>query len=413
MLGLSQLDAQTLAQLQMQQNYMQQAAANNQQTNKHLFQNYSFEDQLPTSYYEGGGNVNHRMNLLQQAQSHSFNMDMMSNISNNNNNQIDFLQQQYGVGGRDFERNNPRRNTLKRGQRVIDNSSDELNNLSNLINMSPADLIQLGLTPQQHQQIIMMRTQQYSNNSSGQESGIGSSVYTNSAHGTHDLLANNTSQLHHNIRQQQQQHNLHNISPNSQINRVLVGGGDLMNKPSPSSDNQANNNINNNNVPLASNQISVEFSQTSAPQIPRRKSLPSIVKSKSFKEDETAHSSAELNDKAQQEMFIIENGIRKRVCEKTNSALNQNKMNEQGNLINENDFDPTTGLDKNNKLITDYDDDQTPQLPRKIVLESITNLDMHNSSSNSKRVSMPSIPAYMSPKFASKGTKIKLREHLF
>ena len=172
------------------------------------------------------------------------------------------------------------------------------------------------------------------------------------------------------------------------------------------------------------------------PPLPRRKSLPSIVKTKSFKEDETAHSSADLNDKhVQSELYVIENGIRKRVTEKSNSALHQNKLgmnthfNDKTNLLHDNEYnpgggggtvlDPGGGLDNNNNntaikkhnYFRDYDDeDQTPQLPRKIILESITSLDSPDSKYNtsSKRVSMPSIPAYLSPKFASKGTQSHL-----
>lgn len=402
MLGL---DAQTLAQLQQQQqqqqSYMQQ--------NKHLYPNYSFdEQQLPTnSYYEEGGG---RMNLLQQAQSHSFNMDMANSVvgAGSGGPSFDY------TGGGQFDRNNPRRNTLKRGQRVVDQSNEELNNnVSTLMNMSPAELGLLGISPQQQQQILMnMRAQQYSNNSSGQESGIGSSVYTNSAHGTHDLLVNTNAQM--SVRP--------NLSPNSQINRALgqeAGGGGMIrpNNQSPSSllhqqqqqqQVQLHHQQHQQPSPTANQTTnSLDISQTAAAasSLPRRKSLPSIVKSKSFKEDETAHSSAELNDRNTQDMFIIENGIRKRVCEKTNSALNQNK-NETQPAAGLNDTGSDYESNMNKKMPIDFDDDETPQLPRKIVLESITSLDMLSTNTNSKRVSMPSIPAYLSPKFASKGTKI-------
>lgn len=401
MLGL---DAQTLAQLQQQQqqqqSYMQQ--------NKHLYPNYSFdEQQLPTnSYYEeGGGGGGGRMNLLQQAQSHSFNMDMANSVvgAGSGGPSFDY------TGGGQFDRNNPRRNTLKRGQRVVDQSNEELNNnVSTLMNMSPAELGLLGISPQQQQQILMnMRAQQYSNNSSGQESGIGSSVYTNSAHGTHDLLVNTTN-AQMSVRP--------NLSPNSQINRALggvVGGGQEIrpNNQSPSSllhqqqVHQLHQQQHQQPSPTANQTTnSLDISQTAAAasSLPRRKSLPSIVKSKSFKEDETAHSSAELNDRNTQDMFIIENGIRKRVCEKTNSALNQNKNETTPAAAGLNDTGSDYESNMNKKMPIDFDDDETPQLPRKIVLESITSLDMLSTNTSSKRVSMPSIPAYLSPKFASK-----------
>lgn len=420
MLGLGQLDAQTLAQLQMQQNFMQQQqqqSGGGAGANKHLFQNYSFdEQQLPSNYYDDG--VNHRMNLLQQAQSHSFNMDMTSSISNN-----PAAEYAAAVAGKEFDRNNPRRSTLRRGQRVIDQSSEEINNnVGNLLSMGPAELSMLGLTPQQQQQLLMMRNQ-YSNNSSGQESGIGSSVYTNSAHGTHDLLVNQTPDaVRMNISPgaaaavaaaRHQQHQLppasSSSSPHSQQHQQqlihdMVTGRQL---------HVITTGQTAGNVATIANQASLDLAHISAmpPPLPRRKSLPSIVKSKSFKEDETAHSSAELNNK-NQDMFIIENGIRKRVCEKTNSTLNQNRNETApGTMTAANAGEPvefSSGKEKAAGGVYHgygYDDDETPQLPRKIVLESVNNLDL-NANSNSKRVSMPSIPAYMNPKFANKGIQI-------
>ena len=130
-----------------------------------------------------------------------------------------------------------------------------------------------GLTPQQ-QQLLLMRNQQYSNNSSGQESGTGtsSSNYTNATNS--DLLhTNNTNK---NPSQLQKQQSLA-IAPTAHADPMLLA----------------------------------------PPQLPRRKSLPSIVKTKSFKEDEKH---------IQTELYVIENGIRKRVTEKSNSALQQNKL---------------------------------------------------------------------------------------
>ena len=203
-LGMNQIDAHTLAQLQMHPNLMSQfnnsnnnsntngnslQNTNNSNTNKQMpHQNYSFdEQQLPqNAYYDG---INHRLNILQQAQSHSFNMDMNMppSASSTQQQQLEYLQQQQQI----FQRNNPKRSTLKRAQRVVDNSSEEIMNGTG---PGAADLNLMGLTPQQ--QLLIMRNQQYSNNSSGQESGLGtgSSNYTNatnSAHGTHDLLHNN------------------------------------------------------------------------------------------------------------------------------------------------------------------------------------------------------------------------------
>ena len=365
MLGL---DAQTLAQYQMHPNFMQDhqfnQTSNPVQTNaanKHLLmhQNYSFDDH---QYYDGGLN-NQRMNLLQQAQSHSFNMDMLSGGIGNHSNQpsIDLMQQQqfYNQNGNAmFQRNNPKRNTLRRTQRVIDNSNEDLTAFN------PAELA--GLTPQQQQQILMMRSQQYSNNSSGQESGIGTASNftsaTNSAHGTNDLL--NTSQ-----------HQRHKT---------------------PQTESKAET-----NTPHPHQEMGNDFLKV-PPPLPRRKSLPSIVKSKSFKEDETAHSSSELNNK-NQETYIIENGIRKRVTEKTNSAINQKQMGDDPKSIKDGDENLDAFDKRRNRL--EYDSEQTPQLPRKIVIESISSLNTPElNTANSKRVSMPSIPAYLSTKFANKGT---------
>ena len=101
-----------------------------------------------------------------------------------------------------------------------------------------------------------------------------------------------------------------------------------------------------------------------------------------------------------------------------NILIHENEYNPDANL----DGDPSgldsaaSGNNNSNSAATeskkfgyfrDYDDDeQSPQLPRKIILESITSLNSPNSKYNtsSKRVSMPSIPAYLSPKFANKGT---------
>ncbi len=336
-------------------------------TNKNLVhQNYSFEEQLPNNYFDGG--INHRLNLLQQAQSHSFNMDILNNISPNQ--QIDFLQQQQFNNNSLFQRNNPKRNTLRRAQRITDNSVEDL---------SGPDLA--GLSPQQQQQLLLIRNQHYSNNSSGQESGLGtgSSVYTNlnnSTIGTHEVL---------------QQRNLYDITKNIDSNNNNLSN----------TNNNSNNNTNNNLAGRQTINSELDHILQQAPQIPRRKSLPSIVKAKSFKEDETAHSSSDLNNKVE-ETFIIENGIRKRVTEKSNSIINQNKLNNDEAKLGAIDSDFDSKLPKRYNL---DDDEQTPQLPRKILLESITSID--SPKSISKRVSMPSIPAYLCPKFANKGTKHK------
>lgn len=134
--------------------------------------------------------------------------------------------------------------------------------------------------------------------------------------------------------------------------------------------------------------------------LPRRKSLPSIVKNQKFKEDEVAHSSSQLH-KNQPETFIIENGIRKRITETSNTSI----LNEDAANLKK--FDKA--LDKASHLpqsTINNDYDTSPKLPRKILIESITSLNAPDSSKTSaKRVSMPSIPAHMASKYANKGNK--------
>jgi len=125
---------------------------------------------------------------------------------------------------------------------------------------------------------------------------------------------------------------------------------------------------------------------------PRRKSLPIIVKSSKFKEDEVAHSSAELTPK-NQETYIIENGIKKRVVE-TNNSKNQDMVDEAD--------ETTEGVKRRIKI--KYETDETPQLPRKMVIQSITSV--NRTTTDSKRVSMPSISANLTPQLASKSKQL-------
>ncbi len=353
---LGQLDPQALVQLQQQQQQIPRNAASKFQ------QTFSFDEQMPNnSYYDSG--VNHRNNLLQQAQSHSFNTDMLSN-NDFNNQQLDMMQQQQNQYYRNNNINNPKRQTLKRAPRINDNEE-----------MIGEDEF-AALNPQQ-QHLIRMRQQQYSN-SSGQESGIGSSVYsntTNSALGTNEILANRLLQTNNNS--------------NSINNQNIIDPKRLMMDPKLIA--QQGQPV----VPV-NDQAAAAAAAAAVPALPRRKSLPSIVKTKSYKEDETAYSSSELNNK-NQETFIIENGIKKRVIEKINSDA---------------EFAATMGDtgdgDVKRRMPTTIDfDNGTPQLPRKIIIESVTNVNNAVSSSSSKkdtkRVSMPSIQAYLNPKFANKG----------
>ncbi len=241
-----------------------------------------------------------------------------------------------------FQRNNPKRQTLKRSQRVVDTSVEDLAN--------------------QNQHLKGPKTQ-YSNASSNQESGIGSSVHTSSIQGT-----NNDSTLNNRRHQQTQQNTQTPLTNSDSHNSGFIR----------------------------------EKSQT------RRKSLPSIVKSQLFKEDETAHSSNELHNKTE-ELYIIENGIRKRITEQSNTSItNRLTENEYANQTVNNNSNNNTNTKNNNKNTINqksilYNEDNSPKLKRKVIIESITSLNAVESKMGSKRVSMPSIDTLLSSKFSSKG----------
>lgn len=108
--------------------------------------------------------------------------------------------------------------------------------------------------------------------------------------------------------------------------------------------------------------------------IPRRKSLPSIVKTKpgDYKIDETARSSDNLQEK---ETFIIENGIRKRVTEQGPSYTESGTPLPQATVMTS-----STG---------------SPTLARRVILESVTRVDAPTSTGSgtggNKRGSMPTL----------------------
>ncbi|UJR28466.1 hypothetical protein I4U23_009705 [Adineta vaga] len=108
--------------------------------------------------------------------------------------------------------------------------------------------------------------------------------------------------------------------------------------------------------------------------IPRRKSLPSIVKTKpgDYRIDETARSSDNLQEK---ETFIIENGIRKRVTEQTPTYTESGSPIPQPTVMTS-----STG---------------SPTLARRIILESVTRVDAPTSTTSgtggNKRGSMPTL----------------------
>jgi hypothetical protein len=108
--------------------------------------------------------------------------------------------------------------------------------------------------------------------------------------------------------------------------------------------------------------------------IPKRKSLPSIVKTipGAYKIDETARSSDNLKEN---ETFIIENGIRKRVTSEAPTYTESGSIIPQATVMTS-----SSG---------------SPVLARRIILESITKLDKPTSNTNTtggnKRGSMPTV----------------------
>ncbi|CAF2082672.1 unnamed protein product [Rotaria magnacalcarata] len=108
--------------------------------------------------------------------------------------------------------------------------------------------------------------------------------------------------------------------------------------------------------------------------IPKRKSLPSIVTTipGDYKVDETARSSDNLKER---ETFIIENGIRKRVTAQVPTYTESGSIVPQGTLMTS-----SSG---------------SPILTHRVILESITKLDVpqsiKNNTGGNKRGSMPTV----------------------
>ena len=128
-------------------------------------------------------------------------------------------------------------------------------------------------------------------------------------------------------------------------------------------------------IPTARVPLTVEPYDVPPPiPIPRRKSLPSIVKIKpgDYKIDETARSSDNLQEK---ETFIIENGIRKRVTEQAPTYTESGTPLPQATVMTS-----STG---------------SPTLARRVILESVTRVDAPTSTASgtggNKRGSMPTL----------------------
>ena len=123
--------------------------------------------------------------------------------------------------------------------------------------------------------------------------------------------------------------------------------------------------------------------------IPKRKSLPSIVKTMpgDYKINETARSSDNLKEK---ETFIIENGIRKRVTAQEPTYTESGSIAPQGTVMTS-----SSG---------------SPILARRVILESITKLDKSklttNSTGGNKRGSMPAVVNMVKKRYETPSTLI-------
>ena len=345
------MEAQRLAQKQLNQPwYISQHNINNAaKSQSPTHHNYSLDDKNLDAGYDiggGGGPTTSRLAMMQQAHGQSLNMDGFSGVNMNSPNMM--------------QRNNAKRNTLRRARRIADGSVEDFAGVGAGAGVN-------DLTPQQ---IMLMRSQQYLNNNNNNANSA-----TEQGSGTardRDLSLNvNTHRGYTGFQK-------HSMSPRAQ------------NMTTTNNNNNAYADMNGNSA--HANEFNASELISSSAHLPRRKSLPSIVKS--FKEDATAHSSSDLNAARIQETFIIENGIRKRVTERMNSNLGAIGGGGTGGAGDEIDL-----LRKYHS--SEYDDDQTPQLPRKIVIESISSL--NSKEARSKRTSMPSIPVHLNSRFAHKG----------
>jgi hypothetical protein len=134
-------------------------------------------------------------------------------------------------------------------------------------------------------------------------------------------------------------------------------------------------NVGNQINPIRSTTPSIDvYDVPQAIPLPKRKSLPSIVKTipGDYKIDETARSSDNLKEK---ETFIIENGIRKRVTAQAPTYTESGSIIPQATVMTS-----SSG---------------SPVLARRIILESVTKLDKPTSvtthTGGNKRGSMPTV----------------------
>ncbi|CAF3438668.1 unnamed protein product [Rotaria socialis] len=244
-----------------------------------------------------------------------------------------FVQNTIGVG----ERSTTKRNTFKRTPRVVDGSNDDFVD-------DPQQFTEYHHQSQQHEynqpSSSNLHAPQHIRHTSGLRPNVPSHMSaTNTV---------NTSVRHNHIHGA---HDSHNLS-----------GHDSGNQYQPSIS------------PTSRSPMVDPYDVPQPIPIPRRKSLPSIIKTKpsDYRIDETARSSDNLQEK---ETFIIENGIRKRVTELAPTYTESGTPIPQATVMTSSSGSPT--------------------LARRIILESVTRVDVPTSTTSgtggNKRGSMPTL----------------------
>jgi hypothetical protein len=272
-----------------------------------------------------------------------------------------FVPNAVGLG----QRSASKRNTFKRTTRV-DGSTDDL------LHYQQQQQQISGHHPQQQQQQQQQQQHEYHNPSSNyytpQHIPHPSGLRPNTPSYMHGPNTSNTSNIRHNLT-----HGAHDYRNSSGHDSGLSSGG-----TSYDPEQHYMRQLGNPNyplIPIPSNAQTVDPYDVPPPiPIPRRKSLPSIVKIKpgDYKIDETARSSDNLQEK---ETFIIENGIRKRVTEQAPTYTESGTPIPQATVMTS-----STG---------------SPTLARRIILESVTRVDAPTSTTSgtggNKRGSMPTL----------------------
>ncbi|CAF3578137.1 unnamed protein product [Rotaria sp. Silwood1] len=266
-----------------------------------------------------------------------------------------FVQNTVGIG----QRSTSKRNTFKRTNRVDASNEDLLHDPQQFIEhphqLQQHEYHQPSSTlhapqPIRYSSALRSNIPQYMSGTSTSNTG----VRPNLIHGAHD-------------------------SHNSSVHDSGLGSVDTSFDP----EQHPMYHLGNQNHPSIPKTSTIE--QYDVPQpipIPRRKSLPSIVKTKpgDYKIDETARSSDNLQEK---ETFIIENGIRKRVTE-----LGPTYYTESGTPIPQ-----ATVMTSSSG---------SPTLARRIILESVTRVDAPTSTTSGTGGNKRGSPTY----YTESGTPI-------